>query len=137
LDDISYHNSPTRYRQNGEYDEQLRKMFVGCTRAKEELVITGNYILKMDERKNYKVDNDFLHYAYEFCDKAWDYEYSAYREVVTREKLEKQGVGANSVMTFGSGRTAEIIARNTQRTTAPAQPIRVAETPAEERDEIR
>lgn len=92
LDKVDYHNHPTKYRQNGEYDEQLRKMFVGCTRAKEELIMTGQYVLMMNEKKDIMLSNDFLKYAYEFCDKAWDYEYTEYRAVVESEKEAKKSV---------------------------------------------
>lgn len=136
LDDVRYHNSPTRYRQNGEYDEQLRKMFVGCTRAKEELVITGQYVLKMVEGSRtsagYKIDNDFLHYAYEFCDKAWDYEYTEYNRVKERENLEKKGL--LDVRTVSGRNVADIIARHTSPRAESSRTQEAA--PEEERDEI-
>lgn len=125
LDDVKYHNSPTRYRQNGDYDEQLRKMFVGCTRAKEELIITGNYILSMNEKQNYRIDNDFLHYAYEFCDKAWDFEYTEYRKVVEKEKSEKQAVknvlDKESTKTLGGNNIKDVIAKHTRPEKAKAK----------------
>ena len=129
LDSVSYHNMPTKYRQNGEYDEQLRKMFVGCTRAREELIITGNYILRLDERKNYRIDNDFLHLAYEFCDKAWDFEYTEYRRVIEEEKqakLEGRSLVRNeNTMTFGGGNIQDVIARHVHST--PSQPVQEQE----------
>lgn len=134
LDDVAYHNHHTKYRANGEYDEQLRKMFVGCTRAKEELIVTGQYVLAMDEKKNIKMDNDFLHYAYEFCDKAWDYEYTEYRKVKDAERAEGAAVKGilqrDGLPTMGSGKVADVIAKHTAKKETVRVKIKEDDKPA-------
>ena len=86
LDDPKYHDRPSYYQAKGEMDEQIRKWFVGATRNREELVMTGQYVLKM--AKDHALFNDFLRQAYNLCDQAWGYTYSEYEAVRAQEKAE-------------------------------------------------
>ena len=94
LDEEKYHERGNRYKVNGEYDEQIRKWFVGATRAREELIITGDYICyeRTDKSKGTTTRgyNDFLKESYEFVGKAWDYDPIERAEVIAKEKAEAE-----------------------------------------------
>lgn len=93
LDDRKYHERPTFYDQNGEMDEQVRKWFVGATRAREELVVTGNFICyEIDDSKKGVYEshyNQFLKKTYDMLGKAWDYSYVDAQKVRAEEKAER------------------------------------------------
>ncbi len=88
LDDPKYHERLGYYTRSGEYDEQIRKFFVGATRAREELIITGEYLLKLDTRQQYAVFNEFLKKSFELTNRVWGYTYSEYEAVKAAEKAE-------------------------------------------------
>lgn len=67
-------------------DETIRKFFVGATRAREELIMTGQYVLKMD--KMGAVFNDYVRMGYDLLGKPYDYNYASYRAVKENEKAE-------------------------------------------------
>lgn len=104
LDDEKYHNRPHYYQSSGEMDEQIRKWFVGATRAREELIMTGQYVLKMG--KDSATFNNFLKNAYDLCGKAWGYTYSGYEAVRAQEKAEslKDVIQKSNLPTIGSNR---------------------------------
>ena len=129
LDDQKYHDRPTTYQANGEYDEQIRKWFVGATRAREELVVTGKYIVhEINDQKNgvfSRTYNEFLKGTYQMLGKAWDYNYAEDERVRAAEKADriKDAAKESNLPTFGrnsekegsnriSGNVARAIVRN-------------------------
>lgn len=95
LDDKKYHDRPATYEANGEYDEQIRKWFVGSTRAREELIITGKYVVSenTDSKKGVceRIYNKFLKTSYQLLGKAWDYDFMESEKVKAKEKAEAGG----------------------------------------------
>ena len=84
-----YHDRPTYYEQNGEMDEQIRKWFVGATRAKEDLIVTGTYICDEDKKNHVNYFNRFLKDTYEMLGKVWDYSFAEGERVKAQENAEK------------------------------------------------
>ncbi len=93
LDDRKYHERPSVYARSGETDEQIRKWFVGATRAREELIVTANYICyeKEDAKKGiYEHNfNSFLKKTYDMLGKAWDYSYVEANKIKAEEKVKR------------------------------------------------
>lgn len=87
LDDKKYHHLPSAY--STEIDEQIRKWFVGATRAKEELIVTGQYYVDVDKKKCIATGDTFLKKSYEMCGKEWNPNMLAYYAVMKEERLEK------------------------------------------------
>lgn len=125
LDDKKYHERPQLYDQNGEMDEQIRKWFVGSTRAREELIVTGNYICyEIDDSKKGVYEchyNNFLKNTYDMLGKAWDYNYVEAQKVRAEEKAERirERAGGKDDMVFGekeegSARISKNVARAIQ-----------------------
>ena len=76
LDKQDYHTKEYSFRRSPEYDENIRKYFVGATRARDELIITGRYTVDRSKSKNStRYYNQYLQMAYEFMGKPWDYSY--------------------------------------------------------------
>ncbi len=80
LDSIKRHKKHTV----SEEDEIIRKFFVGATRARENLIITGNYVLGNDS--NSMIFNDFLKMAYDIANKPFDYNYEKYNAIRREEQ---------------------------------------------------
>ncbi len=120
LDDKKYHERPTLYEQNGEYDEQIRKWFVGATRARENLIVTAQYVCyEVDDAKKgiYEITyNNFLKNTYDMLGKAWDYNYLEAAKVRAEEKAAKIKDASekdDSALVFGKGDKEESrISRN-------------------------
>ncbi len=76
LDKADYHAKEYHFNHSNEHDETIRKYFVGATRARDELIITGRYTLEKGKTKNsVRYYNNYLKMAYEFMGKPWDYSY--------------------------------------------------------------
>lgn len=88
FDKDTYHKFASRFAYSGEKDEVNRKWFVGATRAREELIMTGQYVLKMN--KNELVLNDYVKKAYELMNKVYGYNSAAYWETKSQEDVERQ-----------------------------------------------
>ena len=86
LDKLQYHSSSRNFVNSGEHDETIRKFFVGATRARKNLIMTGEYVLKMD--KYGAIFNDYLKLAYETLGRAFGYTYAEYQAVKAQEKAE-------------------------------------------------
>lgn len=82
LDNTRLHNRASL----SEKDETIRKFFVGATRARENLIMTGQYVLKMDQHG--AVFNDFVKMAYDLLGKPYGYNYAEYRECRLREQAD-------------------------------------------------
>lgn len=84
FDKRDYHKNPSKYRNNGEMDEVYRKWFVGATRAREDLVMTGQFALSMSNRES--ITNDFVTKAYDLLGKPYPYSQAQYWTVYNQEK---------------------------------------------------
>ena len=73
FDSKKYHTNPNRW--HSEINESYRKWFVGATRAKDDLIITGTYTLNSaaDIIKNGPVLNNYLMKTYQMLDKVYGY----------------------------------------------------------------
>ena len=87
MDKTAYHTNSRNFVQSGERDEVIRKFFVGATRARESLVVSGQYVLKMD--KYGAVFNDYLRMAYDIVGKPFDYNYGNFIATRAAEKAEE------------------------------------------------
>lgn len=94
LDRPSYHSS--RFEFSKEHDETIRLFFVGATRARDNLIMTGEYVLSVD-KNNGPVFNQFLKMAYDISGKPFEYNYSAYRAVKSQEKQEAVEAAKNAL----------------------------------------
>lgn len=75
------------------FDEKIRKFFVGATRARENLIMTGTYTHKRGKKDLDTTNNRFLEMAYEDLGKTYDYspvEHAKYLNQVEAETAEKQ-----------------------------------------------
>ena len=94
IDEMKFHERRTR--STYDYDEGVHKLYVGQTRAKENLIITGEYLLgiKNDKRAGTSqiIYNNFLAKLYEFTGRQINQEFSwvEYCEVKAREEAEKK-----------------------------------------------
>ena len=86
LDRKEYHRNPSKFRSSGEKDENIRKWFVGTTRAREKLVMTGQYVVELS--KNELMLNDYVKEAYEIFGKPFGYQTGAFLETQAQEKRE-------------------------------------------------
>lgn len=89
-----------------ERDETIRKFFVGATRARKDLIMTGEYVLKMD--KSGAVFNDYVKMAYDLLGKPYSYNYGEYRAVKEQEKQEALNTAMNIVPTVRRGRDTQV-----------------------------
>lgn len=89
FDENAYHTHPDRYINNGEMDENYRLWFVGATRAKTKLVMTGVFELKQS-KSNHGVTfrNQFIEKAYELLNKPYDF--SIRTANLIREEMRRQ-----------------------------------------------
>lgn len=103
LDNTRLHNKATL----SEKDETIRKFFVGATRARENLIMTGQYVLKMD--KYGAVFNDYVKMAYDLLGKPYGYNYAEYRETKLREQaVAQERASAISVAPHRGARDPEV-----------------------------
>jgi len=92
FDKPDYHRLSHRYAISEEKEEVNRKWFVGATRAREKLVMTGEYVLKFSNREC--ILNDYVKQAHELVNPPKPYAYSAgnywaTRDAEKREELEQ------------------------------------------------
>lgn len=95
FDKESYHRFASRYALSGEKEEVNRKWFVGATRAREELIMTGQYILKIN--KNELILNDYVKKGYELMNKVYGYNAAAYWETKDREAQHTKDKAAKAL----------------------------------------
>lgn len=100
-----------------ERDETIRKFFVGATRARENLIMTGEYVLKMD--KYGAVFNDYVKMAYDLLGKPYAYNYAEYRAVREQEKQDALDAAMSAIPTTArrsrDNEVAAAIERHMQR----------------------
>lgn len=85
LDDASYHR-----RWTAQNDEANRKLFVGITRAKQELTITGQYVVPSRSKKDGLLTNDFLARTMEYLGKPFEFSPQVYEYTKARELAEEK-----------------------------------------------
>lgn len=91
FDDAKYHRNPERYINDGTIDEDYRLLFVGATRAKTKLVMTGLFELKSNSRDATLVyRNSFLEKIYELLDKPYAYQPRLAAQFKQMEQREAQ-----------------------------------------------
>lgn len=83
--------SPLASRQNGTYDEAVRKWFVGATRAKENLILCGQYLCGQDIKNQVSYFNKFLQESYRLLGKVWDYSFVEGERIRAEEKAAEMG----------------------------------------------
>lgn len=92
LDRPNYHRSS--FQRSKDHDETIRLFFVGATRARDNLIMTGEYVLEND-KKNGPVFNQFLKMAYDIANKPFEYNYAVHKAVRDSEKAEAQETASN------------------------------------------
>ena len=101
FDNVNYHNNPSR--NHSQLNEAYRKWFVGTTRARKNLIMTGQYVLKHDMRQGV-VLNDFLRKGYELNDKVYGFNSASYIAELEAEKMaENPLMGANPTRLANEG----------------------------------
>jgi DNA helicase-2/ATP-dependent DNA helicase PcrA len=70
FDRPQYHTSANR--MHGDINESYRKWFVGATRARKELIMTGQYVLRHSLKDGITL-NDYVRKAYELTGKVYGY----------------------------------------------------------------
>lgn len=124
LDKPSYH-----HRYTAENDEANRKLFVGITRAKQELTITGQYVVA-NSKKEGLITNDFLARIMDYLNKPYEFSPQVYEYTKARELAEEKE-NALQAMLAKNGLSQERIAEVTgTNTPAPVPQIEVEEIQA-------
>lgn len=88
FDKKAYHSNSRSYRRSRDYDENIRKWFVGATRARKELIMTGEYLLQKPSARYQPIFNDFVLETYKMLGRAFGYNFASYQAQVELEKSE-------------------------------------------------
>lgn len=120
FDSPQYHRS--NYHSSKEHDENIRKWFVGATRARKELIMTGQYLVQKPTARTAPVFNDFVMESYKMLDRVHGYNYMSYQAQVD---LEKQEALENAVSNNPLIHTIERVnaRQNEQTRTTQHQPV--------------
>ena len=108
LDRLNYHTNVINF-VNNERDEVNRKWFVGATRAREELIMTGEYVLESPEQSKRTSSkgltlNAYVEKAYELLNVPFDYKPGKYWETIVKEQEKKKKQNQNKLAAFlGNG----------------------------------
>ena len=100
FDKKSYHSSS--FRRSGEHDEAIRKWFVGSTRAKKELIVTGEYLIAKPNARDGAQFNQYLLKAYEMTDKVPGYNYMSYKAQIDEENAQAAQEAINNALSFAN-----------------------------------
>jgi DNA helicase-2/ATP-dependent DNA helicase PcrA len=106
FDKADYHKNPSKYRNNGEMDEVYRKWFVGTTRAREELIMTGQYTIKMTNREC--IPNDFVTQAHDLLGRPYAFSQGQYWTVYNQE-IESQKAATNAELSIAGIRKSQVL----------------------------
>lgn len=130
FDTNDYHIHENKYRNNGEFDENYRLWFVGATRAKTKLVMSGTFELepsatvKRSYGDNFCFRNQYVEQAYELLGRPYDFSVRTANRI--REEMRNEAEAnrnANPDITLPQQRGR--MRREAERRVSPA--------PAEER----
>ena len=107
FDRSEFHKPNITPKQQTEYNETNRKWFVGATRAKTKLVMTGQYVLGEDQRTNKVYINAFLEKAFELKGKVFDYNQNDYNrtKILERQELASRAQSAFDALNTSRTRT--------------------------------
>jgi DNA helicase-2/ATP-dependent DNA helicase PcrA len=102
FDSNDYHLHEDRYRNSGEMDENYRLWFVGATRAKTKLVMSGVFELPENKRTfGQAFRNQFVEMAYDLLGKPYDFSPRVANQLRVqaqlRERREREQRAAASV----------------------------------------
>lgn len=141
FDNARNHSTSRRFgNRAAEMEETNRKWFVGATRAREKLVMTGQYVLPGKDQNL----NTYVKQGYDLMNKPFGYTAGAYWETQAREKQEvKQKAAAAAAISLKSmqskaERPSELAQQyaDVKAKDAPSRrgrkPKAVAETPKEQ-----
>lgn len=98
FDKKSYHASS--FRRSNEHDENIRKWFVGSTRAKKELIVTGEYLILKPNARDGSQFNQYLMKAYEMVGHVPGYNYMSYKAQIDEENAQAAQEAVNNALTF-------------------------------------
>ena len=107
FDSIKNHRNSRAFERSGEHDEIIRKWFVGATRARKELIMTGQYLLQKPKRDGV-VFNDYVVKSYQMLGKAFGYNYASYQAQTELEKHE----AAEAALQYQAKQQLELTSRN-------------------------
>lgn len=117
LDSVKNHSLTARVNGMSEEDEIIRKWFVGATRAKNELIMSGEYIVNTDNKINSTTltNNTYTYKAYQLLGKVWDFNRTEYANVRNAERTEDitkrtTGIGQNGGLLGGTLRNPSRVA---------------------------
>lgn len=88
------------YRSSKDHDEQIRKWFVGSTRARKEYIMSGEYLLSKPNARTGTVFNQYVQKAYEMLGRAFGYNYQSYRATVEAEIQEAKEEAIKNMTAF-------------------------------------
>lgn len=88
FDRPAFHTSPARNAT--EINETRRKWFVGATRAKKNLITTGQYVLRHSMKEGVML-NEFLRKAYEIQNKVYGYNSMSFFATQEAERKAEKG----------------------------------------------
>lgn len=77
------------YKNSKSYDEDIRMFFVGSTRARKELIMSGNYMITKPAAKT-PYENQFLQMAYNVLNLVWSYNFAGLQYQLNKEKEEDE-----------------------------------------------
>jgi superfamily I DNA/RNA helicase len=92
FDRNDWHRNENRFTNGPDHDESIRKWFVGATRAKEELIVTGQYVVPKDRnsRKDDFYLNRFLRKSCEILGRPYEYSGTEYSSIIAEERAANE-----------------------------------------------
>lgn len=117
FDKAAYHKRETEFRNSGEYDENLRLWFVGATRAKVKLVMTGLFQFKTRDET---FRNQYVEQAYTLLNRPYEFNPRVANQI--EEEARQEAAARRSTNTRTRTRTAATTGRRRTRTAANAEP---------------
>lgn len=120
FDKVAYHKKETQFRNSGEYDENLRLWFVGATRAKVKLVMTGLFRIKSRDEV---FQNQYVEQAYTLLNKPYEFNPRTANQIDEEERRSRQRTSSRN--TESAERVPIRRRRNTRANTEPDPNARV------------
>ncbi len=118
FDKASYHRHELEFRGNGDYDENLRLWFVGATRAKMKLVMTGLYQLVAGHTHE-AFQNQYVEQAYSLLQKPYDFNPRIANQIAEDARAAAAAEAAHNRSSRSAGdRTNQRVVRRRRNATA-------------------
>ena len=122
FDREAYHRGSTRFSSENNDVEEIaetnRKWFVGVTRAREELIMTGQYVVKFT--RNEMILNDYVRQAYEMLGRNFGFNHASYWEVKDSEKRKQMERAMEALNLITTKRKAQPDIEPKRTVTAPS-----------------